>query len=502
MGDGSPRSGAAKATATRIQLGCGAAFFAVFLAVGLGIVVFVVARDPAQKAPGIGVAALFAFFGLWGMVQVFRGWSRAGAPEPGRGVGPDEPWRKSHALDTNVVLGNNPAAGIAVWAVFTLIWFGPIVAVTFLAWDKFTQEAWLIGLLGVFWLAGLFLISMTVHSILHALKYPRCSLVMDAVPARLDGWVSGVVRVPLSVQEGEIDLSVNAIKTMRSGRSGSRTWTLWSEATLIDGARCERRGDHLAIPFAVRLPPNTPEPEGVVANLLQGSNSLVGPEVTWWVSVNASVPGVDYNDRFEIPVGDVDPAAPAPPAQPPRAVPVLAGEKLAGRLHGHVEHGHDADSFIFPNRPLWIAWVVVPALITAVCMVDAALRVIHGKTPDDPNAGGLLPFMSFEGAVFTALAMGGLAALSLLGNMFDTRRIDVTHSEVRVRRGLMGIGFHRTIPRGQVTAVEAKASGLQQPTYEVKLLLHGGGEQAVSTGLRALDQAEALAVRLRSVLGL
>jgi hypothetical protein len=181
-------------------------------------------------------------------------------------------------------------------------------------------------------------------------------------------------------------------------------------------------------------------------------------------------------------------------------MPVLAGEKLAGHLPGHVEHGQDADSFVFPNRPVWIAWVVVPALIAAVCMADAALRVLSGKPPGDVSA-ALMPFMSFEATVLTGLAMGGLAVLSLLGIMLDTRRIDVTPTQVRVRRGLLGLGFHRTIPRAQVTAVEAKASGLQQPTtFEVKLLLQGGGTQSVATTLRTLDQAEALAARLRGIL--
>ena len=504
MGDGSPRSGAAKATATRIQLGCGAAFLTLFMLVGMGFLALILGGVQTQgKEVALAVASVFVLFPLFGLIQVARHWNRAGEADLGRGKGADEQRRKSHAPGNAVVLGNSPAGGIAVMAIFTLLWFGPVVAITILAWDKISQQGWTVGLIVVFWLAGLFLISLTVNAILHAFKYPRASLVLDAVPARLGGWLSGVVRAPLSVHEGEITLSVSAVKVMRGGRSGSRRWTLWTDVKLLDGARCERRGDHVAVPFALRLPPNNPEPESVAAHLLQGSNDLVGPDVTWDVTVDADVPGVDYRDTFYVPVADADPGAPAPPAEAPRAMPILAGEKLAGHLPGRVEHGHDADSFVFPSRPLWLAWVVVPALIAGVCLADAALRVIQGGTPDDQSAVGFLSFMSFNASAFTALAMGGLAALSLLGLMFDTRRIDVTPSEVRVRRGVMGIGFHRTIPRGQVTAVEAKPFGLQQPTtYEVKLLLHGGGTQSVATGMRTVDQAEALAARLRGILQL
>jgi hypothetical protein len=401
-----------------------------------------------------------------------------------------------------VVLGDSPWGSVVAGAIFTLLFLGPIVAITFLCWDKISQEGWTIGLIAVFWLAGLFLLGVTVLAILQAIKYPRASLALDAVPARLGGWLSGVVRAPVSVNEGEITITVSAVRRLNSGRSGSRSWTLWTETKVLDGARCERRGDHVAIPFALRLPANNPEPEGVMANLLQGSNDLVGPDVTWDVRVYADVPGVDYNDSFKVPIWDADPSAPAPPDEAPRAMPILAGEKLAGSLPGRVEHAHDADSFVFPNRPIWMAWVVVPAFIAGLCIVEVVLRVVYGQTPADVDTGVVLPFMSAVGVMFTGVAMGGLAALSLLGLMLDTRRIDVTTSEVRVRRGVMGIGFHRTIPRGQVTAVEAKATGLQQPTYDVKLRLKGGGEQAVTSGMRTVDQAEALAARLRGILQL
>jgi hypothetical protein len=86
--------------------------------------------------------------------------------------------------------------------------------------------------------------------------------------------------------------------------------------------------------------------------------------------------------------------------------------------------------------------------------------------------------------------------------MLDTRRIEVAPQAVRVRRGTLGIGFHRTIPRTEIAAVEEEASRSDPPTYSVNIKTHDGTSYWAALALREADQAAALAMRLRDVLQL
>jgi hypothetical protein len=68
-----------------------------------------------------------------------------------------------------------------------------------------------------------------------------------------------------------------------------------------------------------------------------------------------------------------------------------------------------------------------------------------------------------------AIACGVLAALSVVGVMFETRSIEVAPAALRIRRGLLGVGFHKTIPRSEIAKVEEESSRSDPPTYSVNI---------------------------------
>lgn len=400
------------------------------------------------------------------------------------------------ARGTYVIAGQSPVLAVVVWAVFAALWLGVTALATTLGWEKVSQQPFMVAFLGVFWLVGLFLAGMAVHSFLQAQRFGRTTLVVDRVPVQLGSWLSGVVRGPLAVHGADIRVSVECIYRTRShGRnSSSSNWTLWREVKVVDGTRCERAPDHVAIPFATRLPTNAEVSEqqntGPLARLLgAGDVELVGPDRNWYVSVAASIPGVDYADRFEIPVTPAPAGAPRAAAQPPRAVPELEGQRLAERVPGRLEHRLDADVFVFPLKPLWVAWVVVPLLVAAACIAQLAV----GGVP-------LAEQMGRDVLFWTALIAGGLGVLCLLGLMLDTRRIEVSPDAVRIRRGWLGLGFHRTIPRGEIATVVEQATRSDPPTFSVDIRTRGGTTYWAALSIPQPDQAKALATRLREVL--
>ena len=190
-----------------------------------------------------------------------------------------------------------------------------------LGWHKIRVEAGVAGLHRRFWLAGLFLAGMAVDAILHARRFGRSTLALDTTPARLGGWLSGVVRAPLPVQDAELQVTVECVQTTHhsSSSSGSSTssWTLWRTTKLprrhaLPAAGAARRDPVRRAP-ALQRRGHPRQNADLLASVLGSSEvDLVGEDMDWYVAVTGQLRGVDYSDRFAVPVA---PAEGAPAAR-------------------------------------------------------------------------------------------------------------------------------------------------------------------------------------------
>jgi hypothetical protein len=103
---------------------------------------------------------------------------------------------------------------------------------------------------------------------------------------------------------------------------------------------------------------------------------------------------------------------------------------------------------------------------------------------------------TFDDGHFAALATGGFAAaIALLVLAATTRRIEITHDAVRVRRGVFGLGFHSTIPVSDIAAVETAAPEAEEtpPYYKVGFRMKDGTLRLVATRSKSEAAARALA---------
>ena len=484
---------------TRIALGCAAAFLGLFVLVGVFVMAVTIAGDSQEKLPGVLIGLVFALIPGLGLLLVGWLWKQASEREQRKLRHPDQPWAWDQEIQGGEVSGASPTTGIVVMSVFAGIWLSMTALFTVMAREEMRAQPVLMGVLGAFWLAGLFLASLAVKAILHAKRFGRSTLSVDAVPTRLGGWLSGVVRAPQAVQAAELQVTVECVQTthQRSGSGSSRsTWTLWRATKVLDGARCPLSAGQVEIPFAFRLPTNQEvsreRNDNVLASVFGDSQvDLVGEDMDWYVGVQGRLPGVDYSDRFRVPVAGAQAGAAPAPAAPPREMPELAGDRLAQRLPGRLEHGAEADVFVFPVKPSWIVWTLIFFVPAVVC----AVQYLLGGVP-------LAEQMGEAALMWTGLITGGIGVLCFLGLMLDTRRIEVAPQAVRVRRGVLGIGFHRTIPRQDIAAVEEEASRSDPPTYSVNIKTHDGTTYWAALTLQGADQAAALATRLRDVLQL
>jgi hypothetical protein len=378
-----------------------------------------------------------------------------------------------------VIRGGTAPVGAIVFTVFAALWMGTIGLITLVGWESIARQPAVKWILAAFWAAGLFLSAMAVRSILQVLRFPAGMLVLDSVPLPLGGWASGVVRAPLAVLGAEVQLGVECTRTTGSGGSNTTrsTTTLWRETKVLDGTRLSRGPDFVEIPFAIRLP-STVQPSAITIHPF-------GDDIDWYVKASARLPGVDWEEAFRVPVAAAPPGA-VVDAQAPRAMPLLEGARLDAHLPGRFEVGSDADVLHFPVKPSFVLW---PCGFGAVA---AFLPLAH----DVPALSGLPENVVFWGRVVAGI----IALLSVVGLLLDPRRIEVRPDAVRIRRGLFGVGVHRTVLRQEVAAIEEKASTGNPPLYLVNIRTRDGKSYGVAPNIYQPDQAAALAARLRSIL--
>jgi hypothetical protein len=484
---------------TRIYLGCAAAFLGLFLLVGVFVVAAMLAGSSESKLPALAVGFAFILVPAGGLFLVRWLWTRSAEREHRKMLAPDQPWTWDQDVSGGIVSGASPTLSVVVWVLFAGSWLGFMAVVTAVGWTEIRRQTGLMAFIGVFWAVGLFLASMAVKSILQARRFGRSTLALDATPARLGGWLSGVIRAPLAVQEAQLQVTVECIKTTynyRASSSGSSTsrYTMWRTTRVLDGARCARLADTVEIPFAIRLPTNDAvakeQGNNVLASIFGASQfDLVGQDISWHLAVKGRLSGVDYADGFLLPVAA--PAAGAAPvsAAPPREMPELEGEALAQRMPAQFEARQDADVFVFPVKTSSVIWTLMFFAPALVC----GAQYLQGGIP-------LADQMSPQALFWTGIVTGGLGVLCLLGLMLETRSIEVAPQEVRVRRGLLGVGFHRTIPRTDIATIEEEPSRSDPPTYSVNIKTRDGTSYWAALALSQPDQAKALATRLRDVL--
>jgi hypothetical protein len=363
---------------------------------------------------------------------------------------------------------------VLLWG-FSLVWYGVLALV---AWAMGTSSPTGSGGAGVvlivFAVAGLLPLVAAVFITWHALRFPRSTFELDAVPFALGGWVSGVVEAPASVAGAEtLEVALDCVDVVVHSRSTFRT-TKWRQEVTVDAAGLERRPKRVQIPVAIAVP----------ADALATTRLTAGSGVEWMLSVKAALPGLDYRADFIVPVFAVE----GPPSAPPRPLSPIRGLRegegwirpASSRIR--VEGLPDGVAFQYPT-PSWLAyWTIGPLLL-----VPAAALV------------GRLAFAEDVTAFWICVGVGaGLAvlalAIALLGVLTNPNRVEIRGHVVVVRRGIFGRGWDRRIPRPEVVAVKhVPVQNGPRVGHSVDIETRDGKSHNAALGLRDLAEAKWLA---------
>ncbi len=199
---------------------------------------------------------------------------------------PDRPWLWNEEWASGVISANTKAKAWFFW-VFAIFWnaiSSPVLFVFRDEWDK-GNHLIIIGLL--FPIVGFGLIIAACRSSIRWWKFGRVKLRLNTIPGVVGGKLSGQIELPVPISpEDGIKLTLNLFQTVRSGDSSTEK-LLWQDTREQNDALFGGSVRTIPVDFVI--------PYG-----LEPTNEE--RKISWKLSVEADVPGVDFHKEFEVPV--------------------------------------------------------------------------------------------------------------------------------------------------------------------------------------------------------
>ena len=460
----------------------------VFCLLGLGIAVWGLAASPMDEDSWILLAfgLVFGGFGCLPLYFVSRERKQQAKRDDILSLHPGQPWmlREDWAQGR---AKSGTRSGLAFAWIFAIFWNAVSAPILFLFSDMVEEAGPVAYIALLFPLVGLGLLYWAVRMTIHWRTFGKTWFEMTTVPGALGRTLEGKIwtRFARPPDQGVI-LKLTCFNRYVTGTGKNRSThekILWrEEQTVPFGAVLSTPGAS-AIPVRIPLPADAPE-----TNTENSSDSI-----HWVLAAEASVPGVDYSDEFEVPVFRT-PQSPGPDdtTSEPAAVattPVSLREiEKAGIRVGPSPAGGTEFYFSAARNP------GAAAVTTVFFSIWSAIVwfLFHSDAPV------IFPviFGLFEVLLFVAV----------LQLWFGTATVTVGSGALTSRRRTLGIGFSREIPFEEIAGLRMKI-GMQSggrhgtPHYDIQLVLKSGKEHTLAGGISRKRRAEWIVERMCSVGG-
>jgi hypothetical protein len=426
-----------------------------------------------------GIAFTSVGFGL--MYMVIFGSKLVQKRERAQAEHPSEPWLWRDDWAQGRVVSNTRGGMISAW-VFAIFWnvvSAPILF--FLPREAAKKPIAYIGL--IFPLAGVFLLIRAIRYSLAYAEFGKTVFEMSSVPGVIGGELKGVIqsRFPHSPERG-VQLRLSCVRRATTGSGDSRSTT---EYILWRGETSLAPGQLYPGPSGTTIPVNIRIPWDAIASDNQDSNN----QVVWMLEARADVPGVDYDDVFEVPVFRTSQT----PAQAP--VDVLHSSSMpAARPEVatiSVQSVDGGTEFFFPagrNKSFGISTSVFLTIFTATTYFLHRVRV---------------PFIF-------PLAFGGFSVLLAYINMqmwLGTTRVTIGNGLVRVQTGYLGGGKIVQIAFADVAQIDSRiraqqGGGTGTPYYNIELTQKNGRKVTLGNTLPSQQETQWLVEEMQRLVGL
>jgi hypothetical protein len=338
----------------------------------------------------------------------------------------------------------------------------------------------------LFPLVGVGLLAWAVRNALRYNKYGISRIELSTIPGTIGRTLTGTVRTNTILQPSDgFQATLTCVRrvTTRNGKNSSTSESiLWQEEQTIHGEPTrDAKGQGMRIPVAFRIPRD--------ARACDSSNP--NNRVLWRLTLSASVPGVDYDSAFEVPVFRTE-ASDSPLSEDEerqtRSQASTAEYKQPIHSRITVTRNRRGTEIVFPaarNPGAAIGSIVFTLLWLAIVWV-----LFHFKAP--------MVFPVVFG-LFGLLLIFGTLQLCL-----GVSRIIVDAGALSVATGYLSPGRERRLTMSEIADVST-AIGMQagsRPYYDVVILRQGGKKLIAGRSVRDKREAEWLAATIRNGLGL
>jgi hypothetical protein len=464
-----------------------------FLGFGIGAILValrgVVEPGPKGQNPLVlGLFGLvFAGVGLGVMLLAVYGWKCAGRAREIQARRPDQPWLWREDWAAGRVKSSTRATMISAW-VFTLFWNLVSAPLVFVVPREVMGKGNKLALLGLlFPVAGVGMLVWAVRSTLLWRKYGTSLFEMSRVPGVIGGRLEGVLHAPFQPGVAQaVRLTLTCVNEICSGSGRNRSThekILWQEESEIPGASAGFGPQGARVPVSFTVP----------FDCRDSDSSGTQSPIRWLLRAEASVPGVDYQASFEVPVFRT-PESSETIARASR--PEIGFGAVAGFTESNLSSGirvgpapEGGSEFYFgPARNKTAAFS-----LTAFTLAWAGAIVLQVRL----RAPLLFP-------VVTGL-FGVILALACLDLWFGTSRMVVAESQIRLRTSLLGLGSARVLSCADVSDIRLDI-GMQSggatgtPYYDLRLHLTRGRKLYAARHLRSKREAEWLVARMKAAI--
>lgn len=431
-------------------------------------------------------AVVFGGVGFGGIGLLLAGKRKLKEQEDLKARHPDESWLWQKDWASGRV---DDASRMALWAswVFATFWNLVSIPAGYAGVRAALYEGNKAGLVALlFPLVGVGLLVWAIRSTLRFKKYGISRLELTTIPGVIGHTFAGTVRVSSVLQPSDgfhITLSCVRRVTTRNGKESSTTESiLWQEERQIRGEQSrDASGMNTRIRISFRLPSEAQPCDSTNPN----------NRILWRLNLSASVPGVDYNSVFEVPVFRT-PASDQPLSE--------AEERLTHDQLVTADYQQPADSRIVVTANRRGTEILFPAArnpgaatgttVFTVLWIAIIWCLIHFKAPL------LFPIVF---GLFGLLLVYGTLQLWL-----GVSRVSVDAGTLAVATGYLSPGRDRILAASEIADIST-AIGMQAgstPYYDVVIFRKNGKKVIAGRSVRDKREAEWVAKTMKNALGL
>lgn len=360
---------------------------------------------------------------------------------------------------------SNSRTAMRTWWIFAVAWNLIASPALFFLPNEIAKGNWPVLLILLFPLVGIWLLYKAVHTTLQWRRFGALVLTLAPYPGAVGGAITGTVQLPERFGAAQLfRVTVTCVRRRTSGSGRNRTATetaMWQDETR---GRANASGRGTLLSFGFNVPPGLP-----------ASGAPSRDYVLWTVDVDADLPGVDLESRFEVPMISAAAATTAQTSALPERTPDATPDIPANIVRMY--HDRGATVFYYPllRYPAMGVGLLLFSLILGAPAVFM-FNQLHGSAMDV-----VLWLMIAAFGLFGLLLF--VVALYTIGN---TLRVEISPRGLTTVRRIFGFGFSRHAPLDAIQSVETKIGSQSNSSGKInvryRLVAHSSDGRSITVG--------------------